>query len=609
MFVGPNRGERAGAGRPAPGAGSRPRVNGTRLRLLRRRLSRWMERKEWAGGWVVLVFAGLIGVGAGYAIVGFYGLVDLIGGLTGHVGPEASAPGIWWLPFLVIPAALFVARALRVWLAGAEDGSMVPAMMEAAARRGGDLPFVPTMARVLSAAVTLGAGGSLGSEGPLAVTGGALGSGLGRLFGFRPARVKVLLGCGAAAGIAASFNAPIAGVMFALEVVLGTFTVAALSPVVVASVTGAVVARAHLGRLPAFEVPTQFALGSVRELGLYAALGLACGLLAVGFVEGFQRARSALERLPFPWWSGPVAAGALVAAAGLFHPALLGPGRQGIHLVLFSQVAGTTALLLALLKIATAALTMGGGGAGGTVTPSLFVGAAFGSSFGMTVAGLFPELTVHPSAFAMVGMAGLLAGSTFAPLTALMMVFEMTDDYGLILPLMLVCVLSYVVARTLGGESIYTSTLAREGIRIRQGVDLSVLESVRVEEWVDRHPTVLREGDRMEEVLGHLRDSPQTDFPVVDAGGRLVGVVSYQQMARALAERELADLLVAADLMQEEVETVSPGNTLHEAMRKLEVRDLNQIPVVRREDSRELVGILGRSDVMRAYDAHLMLGR
>ena len=577
-------------------------------RLARRRLRRFTVGDDLAGGWLMLALAAGIGAASGLAIVAFYGAVDLVGSAVGAAsGRLAPADALRWSPLVVLPLGLLAARYLRKPEEREHGGAMIPQLILSAAGRRGELSAPGVGRGLLSAVVTLGTGGSLGSEGPVALAGGAVGSLTGRLFGFRPGRVKVLLACGAAAGISAAFHAPIAGVMFALEIVLGSFAMGALTPVIVASVLGAVVSRVYLGTTAAFQVPTEFALASAPQLVFYALMALATGLLSVVFVRGFYRVQDLMARLPARSLAAPLLGGALVAAGGLLYPELLGPGREGVQLVLFGQLAGATALALGLLKMVTAALTMGGGGAGGVFTPSLFVGAAFGSFFGLTLDQALPGLGVSPGAFALVGMAGLLAGSTAAPLTAILVVFEMTGDYGLILPLMLVCVLSYLTADRMAGESLYSISLERQGEKIRHGVDLSVLQSVRVAECYDRDPVALREETSFREILEALRESGQLDFPVVSEGERLTGVISYQQLARALAERELADLLVAADLMMDDPEKVVPDDSLLVAMRRMSARDLDFIPVVEERTDGRLVGLLRRADIMETYQAHLML--
>lgn len=580
-------------------------------RVMRRRLEGLRSpHRRVGGGWVVVALAGAVGAASGFAVVLFYGAVALVEGGVGAAVRWAGEHGAEaWLSLAVLPLGLLLARWLRAPAEREEGGTMVPQLIRGAVGRGGELPVAKTVRGLASAALTLGTGGSLGSEGPVALAGGSIGSVVGRLSGFRPGRIKVLLACGAAAGISAAFHAPIAGVLFALEVVLGSFTVVALMPVIVASVLGAVVSRVYLGGTPAFEVPTQFTLASAPQLLFYGLLAVGTGLLAVVFVRGFFLIQDLVARLPYRAVAAPMVAGALVAAGGLLYPELLGPGRDGIHLVLFGKIAGLSALALGFLKIAAAGLTMGGGGAGGVFTPSLFVGAAFGSSFGLALDQILPGLRVNPGAFALVGMAGLLAGSTAAPLTAIIIVFEMTGDYGLILPLMLVCVISYLTADRLAGESLYSVALERQGEEIRQGVDLSVLRSVRVAECYDRDPVTVRTETPLREIVEALRTSGQLDFPVVSDGKKLVGVLSYQDLARALAESELTDVLVAVDLMREDPETVTPGDSLLTALDRMSVRDLDFIPVVAGEEDDRLVGLLRRADIMETYEAHLMLPR
>jgi CIC family chloride channel protein len=570
-------------------------------------MTRFVLARDSEEGWLIIVFAAFIGAGAGLAIVGFYELVDWMRRLAGWAGRTPGHPGVSFLAFATVPGGLLVARWLRNRADQERGGEMVPMLIRRSAKRGGELPIRDTLLKLSSAAVTLGSGGSLGAEGPVAVAGAAVGSGLGQGIRCGPNRMRLLLACGTAAGISAAFNTPIAGVLFALEVVTGTFAVAALSPVVVASVVGSVIARHFRGPNPAFDIPAESMLVSGSELGLYLLLGLSCGVLAALFVRAFYGTRDLLERYLGGGVIVPLVAGAMVAALGLIHPELLGDGRAGIRLVLFSELAGAQALAFGLLKIMTSGLTMGGGGAGGVLTPSLFVGASFGSFFGLTVQSLFPQMAITPAAYALVGMAAVVAGATFAPLTAIIMIFEMTDDYGLILPLMLVCVISYLVARRLHGESIYSQHLARAGDRISHGADRAVLENITVAECHNRDPHVVAEDAPMRKVLSYLKGSRQTEFPVVTRELELIGMLSYQEISRALGEKGLVELLIAADLSTPVVETVLPTESLLEATRKMGLRGIDFIPVVDAPDSRRLVGLLSRSDILEAYQTHLLL--
>ncbi|MDH3428192.1 MAG: chloride channel protein, partial [Gemmatimonadota bacterium] len=301
-----------------------------------------------------------------------------------------------------------------------------------------------------------------------------------------------------------------------------------------------------------------------------------------------------------------VVAGLLVAGLGLIHPELLGDGRYGIELVLSARLTGVAALGLGLGKILSSGLTAAGGGAGGVFTPSLLVGASFGTFFGLSAQQLFPGLDITPEAYALVGMGAVVAGATFAPLTAIILIFEMTDDYGLILPLMLVCVISYLVARRLSPESIYSEALARTGDRIVHGADRSVLENLRVADCYDRDPHVVLEDAPVMQLLDQIRGSRQTSFPVVNRELELSGMLGYPQVAAAL-EEGLADVVIAADLQVPDLETVTPADSLLVAMRKMNHRDIDVIPVVRAESSRRLSGLLSRADIMEAYQTRLLL--
>jgi CIC family chloride channel protein len=572
------------------------------LRQTRRVFRSLSERYEIGDG-LVVVLAAVIGVMAGLTVIGFYGLLDWIRSIAGWARETSGGSDLPWLALAVVPGGLWLSTRI---LADAQDRAMVPTLIRSSVRQGGRLSLVPVTRKLVAAAVTIGAGGSLGAEGPVAVAGALVSSAMSQTLRFSQRRARVLLACGTAAGISAAFNAPIAGVLFALEVVLGTFAVGAMSPVVVASVMGAVVSRRFLGDSPAFAIPSEFMFVSASEFPVYLAFAIACGVLAWAFVRVFYGTQDLLTSWIPSVPNRALVAGLLVAGLGLIHPELLGDGRYGIELVLSAQLAGVTALGLGLAKILSSGLTAAGGGVGGVFTPSLLVGASFGTFFGLSVQQLFPTLDITPEAYALVGMAAVVAGATFAPLTAIIMIFEMTDDYGLILPLMLVTVVSYIVARRLGQESIYSEALARTGDRIVHGADRSALENLRVGDCYDRDPHVVLEDAPVRQLLAQIRGSRQTSFPVVNRELELSGMLGYQEVARAL-EEGLADLIIAADLQVPDLETVMPGDSLLVAMRKMNLRDVDVLPVVQGRDSRRLSGLLSRADIMEAYQTRLLL--
>jgi CIC family chloride channel protein len=338
---------------------------------------------------------------------------------------------------------------------------------------------------------------------------------------------------------------------------------------------------------------------------LYAGLGVVCGVVSVLYSRGVWRAQDLFARLSKPWMR--VALGALIVG-GLdlaFRADLWGHGHQSLDL---SVMMGRTAFFLLALtaaKLIATAATFGAGGVGGVFTPALYIGATLGAAYGIAGQHVFPMSTESPSALAVVGMAGLVAGATHAPLTAIMMVFEMTGDYGLILPLMLTSVLAYGVARRLHPESVYTEWLVRRGVVLSQGADAAVLARVAVTECVNQHPVVLQEDTPLEEVRRTLNDSRQTDLPVVDAAGVLVGMISAPGLRDALADGDAhppGSLVLAADLASPEPDPVTTDDTLLTALRRFGRRDTDVLPVVEAANHHRLVGLVTRQDLWNAYE-------
>ncbi|HEX4632304.1 MAG TPA: chloride channel protein, partial [Gemmatimonadales bacterium] len=432
----------------------------------------------------VLTLAVVIGAAAGLAVLGFYYAIDVIQRLVLRGAIHLPVPAFLLIP-LFVALGLVACRALVRWGARGSVGENIPDVMYRVTVKGGVIGFRPVLAKTLAAGLVIGTGGSVGAEGPVVVLGAATGSRIGRWLKASPNRLRTLVGCGAAAGISAAFNAPIAGVVFGIEKILGAAGGMALAPFVVASIIASVVGRAAFGDHPVLALPTAFSIGSAWELLLYAGLGVLCGCVSVLYSRGVWKAQDLFARLSHPWMR--VAAGALIVG-GLdlaFRADLWGHGHQSLDL---SVMMGRTAFFLLALtaaKLIATAATFGAGGVGGVFTPALYIGATLGAAYGIASQHVFPMTSESPSALAVVGMAGLVAGATHAPLTAIMMVFEMTGDYGLILPLMLTSVLAYGVARRLHPESIYTEWLVRRGVVLSQGADAAVLARVAVIECIN----------------------------------------------------------------------------------------------------------------------------
>jgi CIC family chloride channel protein len=485
----------------------------------------------------------------------------------------------------------------------------VPDVQRAVAREGGRLPMRPTLARTAASAVTLGSGGAAGSEGPVAVLGAALASFLGRAFRFDPARTKVMVAAGAAAGISAAFNAPLAGAFFALEEILGSLSVGAFPSVVVASVVAAVVSHYFLGNNPAFPIPEEYGYALQRELLLfYPFLGVIAGLVAVLFVRVFFRMETLARKLEGPRWTLAFLGGLLVGVLVLLSKGLLvGHGHLAVHLDVFGGMSWTALALLALGSILATSITLNTGGSGGVFTPSLYVGAATGGAFGVALTGLFPGLGLRPEPYALVGMAAVVAASTSAPITGMLLVFEMTNDYEIVLPLMLTTVIANLVARRLEPDSLYSGWLRRRGERLQHGADRDVLAGLRVADAFDPAPQVVGETAPLNQLLEHLGSGALTDLPVVDEQRRLIGIIPIADLGRLASEpRENTTHLVASEVTIA-AETVAPGDNLLEAIRRMGVRGAPSIPVVDRATG-HLLGLVSRAHVLAVYERALAGG-
>ncbi|MBN1505002.1 MAG: chloride channel protein [Candidatus Eisenbacteria bacterium] len=556
---------------------------------------------------VIIALSVVIGVSVGLASLVFRFLLEsartlLFEGLQAPEGSPArflviAIPAIGGL--LVGPIIHFFAREAK--------GHGVPEVMQAVALRGGIIRRRVALAKAVASAICIGSGGSAGREGPIVQIGSAVGSGIGQFARMSEDRLKVLVGCGAAAGIAAVFNAPIAGVMFALEVILGDWGIRTLSPVVLSSVLASVTSRLALGDNLAFRV-SAYHLVSAWEMPVYAVLGILAGIVAVVFIRSLYKCEDIFESLKVPGYLKPAVGGLLVGCVGLFFPQIFSDGYPAVNLALNDQLTLTLALALVFAKIAATSFTLGSGNSGGIFAPSLFIGAMLGAAVGNVAHTLMPEVTASAGAYALVGMAALVGGTTHAPITAMLIIFEMTNDYSIILPLMLCSAVSTLVSSQISKQSIYTLKLARRGINIRRGVDVNVMGSITVDSVMRKNVESVRAHLPLTDFLRILRSTAATTFPVVDGSGTLVGVVSLEDAREVVLNESRASLeriLIVQDIADCNPPVLNPGHTLNDAMLSFGARDSEQLPVVD-SSTRRLLGVVVRADVIGAYNKTLL---
>lgn len=511
----------------------------------------------------------------------------------------------WWWIVLAPAAGGLVVGPLVHFLAREAKGHGVPEVMEAVALRAGVIRPRLVVIKSLASAICIGTGGSVGREGPIVQIGSALGSTIGQLLRVSGRRLRTLVGCGAAAGIAATFNAPIAGALFAVEVILADFAVARFSPIVISSVIATVVSRHFLGDHPAFQVP-DYPLVSAWELPIYLVLGLLAALVSLAFIWGLYRLEDAIEALPVsPWILTPLG-GLIVGGLGWFHPEVLGVGYEAITDALLGHIGVGLLLTLLALKLLATGVTLGSGGSGGILAPSLFLGATIGGVVGLVAHHFLPTVTGSPGAYALVGMGAVVAGATHAPLSAILIIFELTSDYRLIVPLMMCCIISTLVTTRLKRESIYTMKLIRRGVNLAQGRDINVLKALKVSEVMDE-PTVEVPADApLGELIGDLTSSPRAVVYVVDSDRRLRGFIVAEDVRHAVEHAETTPFLLAADLAREDTRTLTPDLGLDAVMRIFAGKNREELPVVAADGSGRLVGVVSRRHLIDAYNTELM---
>ncbi len=509
---------------------------------------------------------------------------------------------------MLIPTLGGLAVGILVKLFGAKAaGGGVPDVMLAVARKGGVIHKAWVLTKTITSSITLGTGGSAGPEGPIIQIGSSIGSGIGQFFKLGPKQLRIALGCGSAAGIAAMFNAPIAGAFFASEVILGEFAGQAFGAVVLSSVASTVIARSFLGEAPAFSIP-HYNLVHPAELFTYAWIGVVSAVIAVGFTLAMQVTQDGFHHLKrCPSFLKPALGGLAVGAMGLARPELLGVGYEITTEALKGHLSlGVLALVLGGKFLATC-FTVGSGGAGGVFAPSLVMGAVLGGAMGQIAADITPFAHSGSGAYAVVGMAAFFSASTHAPITSLLIIFELTGDYSLILPVMLGSVIAAIVSQKLLAGSIYTQPLLRQGINLREPLDVNVLRSVQVKQLTLKQPELIYKYTPFSEIYEHLVTSHHSEFFVQDEEGVLCGVISVAELRHSLHEYEdLRDVVIAADLMSPIEHYVTQEDTIDFAMRQFVCQEYDEMPVVARRDLPVPIGIIQRRDVMDAYNKEIL---
>ncbi len=570
-------------------------------RLLRLILARlpliWSEHSS------LIVLGIIIGIGGGLGAVAFRWLIGAFH--TVFFGWGAVVFAFMGAYYTIILPAIggAVVGPLTVFLAPEARGHGVPEIMQAVAVRGGRIRPRVAVIKAIASSVCIGSGGSVGREGPIAQIGAALGSVVGGLLNLSEKRVKTLVACGAAGGIAATFNAPIGGAFFALELILGEWSAEAFAPVVIAAVVAASIGRVVFGDVPAFSMP-QHHIQGFAELPHFILLGLLSGPVAVLFIRSVTVAENIGDRVPIPRWTLPIAGGLLMGLVGLWDPSLYGVGYDKIQSLLTEpQLLLWPLVALIPIKLLATSLTLGFGGSGGVFSPSLYVGALVGFVFGAFANAHLPGAHTEASVYALLGMAAVFSGTSHAPITAVLIVFELIADYHMILPLMVTVGTSVITARFIHRFSIYNAKLVRHGVHVQLGHDIQVLSEISVNDTMTRRVETLPLDAPLSEIMETFERTRHHGIPVVDEEGRLHGLVTPTDVRRAGPD---AHNRTASEIATHKLVIAFPSDSLNDALRKMGIAGVGRLPVVEPEDHSHLLGIITRQDIVSAYNRALM---
>jgi CIC family chloride channel protein len=519
-----------------------------------------------------------------------------------RLGPVLGLPIPSWVVTVAAPAVgmVIVAEMVRWWAPEAR-GHGVPEVQFAVRMRGGRIRPRVALVKAVASALSIGSGGSVGREGPIVQIGSSLGSAVAQAAGMGAEEVKLMVAAGAAGAIGATFNAPIAGVLFALEVILGSFAARSFGLVVVASVSATAVAQSALGTEPAFRLVEQFEFLSNWELGLYLLLGAVAGVVSLLYVRSVYGMEDWFDRWRARRWVKAVAGGLVVGLLGTFGSThLFGVGHEGVELAMAGELSVRLMFALVFMKIFATSVTLGAGGSGGVFAPALFIGAMMGGAFGTVADAWLPGIAATPGAYALVGAAAVFGASTHAPMTAIIILFEMTDNYRIILPLMFSVVLAQLIASRIDPDSIYSIKLRRRGALAKPRAELGTLDILLVADAMSEDVPTAGVNENLDELADRAREDRSRSWVVTDPEGGMVGMVALTDLERAIVEGDLAGRTVR-DVMTANVVTCAPSETLRHAFRRFTDRDVFQIPVVDSQEPGRVVGVLRRTEMMWAF--------
>lgn len=548
-----------------------------------------------------ILLAVTIGMGAGFTAVGLRLAIEGVQMLfQGQLGGWISTwiGYAWTIPVLALGG--LIVGLISHYIAPETKGHGIPEVMLAVARQGGRIRARVALTKIITSAITIGSGGSAGRKGPIVFIGSALGSTIAQWLRLPDRMVTLAVACGAAGGFAAAFNAPMAGVMFALEVIVRRFTAHYFGLVVVSAATATMVMRwlSGVGDYPQFSLLENYSLVSAWDLLFFVFLGVLAALVAHTFIKIMYVTEEITERAPLPAFVKPALGGALVGVAAIWTPHIMGSGYETIEDALNNNLFGTTLVLLCLAKMVGTALTVGTGGSGGIFLPSLFIGAMLGGAYGRLVNNWWPEIVSSPGAYSLVGMSALFAAAAHAPISSILVLIEMTDNYYIIVPLMSATVVSTFIAQRISKDSIYTVKLTQRGIHITDTPEANLMDAITVEDAmvpVDGVPPDMP----VPALIDKMAAKHESGFLVLDEDNTLLGIVTAHDVETAVMTRPPREIRVK-DIYTRNVVVCRPEQTLSAALSQFGAHSYGRLPVIDPHHPGKVVGVLLRQNVISA---------
>ena len=541
------------------------------------------------------VIAGIIAIGFRYLLFSIQNVFFYQNLSLKEVTPVMHDLG--WMVILVPALGGLLVGFIIHFLASEVKGHGVPEVMEAVTVKGGKLRPRVVLLKALGSALSIGSGGAVGREGPIIQIGSGAGSTIGQILKLPRWNIKILVGCGAAGGIAATFNTPIAGVIFALEVILRELKTRSFISLVISVFFATIVSRFFLGSVPAFQVP-DYTFQSYYEIGFYLLLGIFSGVIAYVLIKSIYKSENIFESIRIPLFVKPALGGIFVGIIGYIKPEVLGYGYHTIEKLLNEEILIKVSLLLVLLKILAFSFTIGSGASGGIFSPSLFVGAALGAAFGGALNIYFPEVTAPMGAYALVGMAAVFAGASRATFTAIIILFELTLNYHIILPLMFACVIADLVTHGLSKDTIYTKKLSLRGINVSQEMETNVLDTRQVSE-IMRHSLGFNHNTKVKDIYKNFINGNYRSTPVIDDRRKLMGMITIEDIVEVSGEDRGQP---AKHLMKEMKAVTYPNETLSDALYKMATCNIECIPVLESSETERVIGQVMRLDIIKAFE-------